>query len=125
MLAGHLISKEQIALAIQSTLIIIILEDIVSEVVCMSGASTATNKVKCGTLSSKNYSYSVNDTVFTKLRSATYESIPGDSCGTVYGGTTLKGINKGHVGKLGIYSHVDLAVKAIKYKYQTDFYIIF
>lgn len=100
-------------------------EDVVGEAVCMSGASTETNSIKCGTLKDRNYSWRVNDVLFTELRCATYTSASGDSGGTVFGGTTLKGINKGHNSGFGIYSQMELAMEAISDKYGTTFYIIF
>lgn len=100
-------------------------EDVVGDAVCMSGASMNTNPVSCGTLNSKNLSWTVNGTNFTKLRQATYTSTGGDSGGTVYGGTTLKGVNKGHKGSYGVYSQLELAMDAIYDKYGTTFYILF
>lgn len=77
-------------------------EDVVGEVVCMSGASSDTNPVSCGTLTSKNFSGTFSGISFTKLRKASYTSTDGDSGGTVYGTsgtlTKLKGVNKGNSG---------------------------
>jgi hypothetical protein len=100
-------------------------EDVVGEPVCMSGASSDTNVVKCGKLESKSFSGTFNGTAFTKLRKASYESIGGDSGGTVYGGTTLKGVNKGYSGSSGVYSHLEYCMRDLSSVSGRTFNIIF
>jgi hypothetical protein len=82
-------------------------EDVVGEAVCMSGASSNTNPVTCGTILNKNYSATISGFSFTKLRTASYTSNGGDSGGIVYNGSKLKGVDKGHTGSGdAIYSHM-------------------
>ncbi|WP_143044347.1 hypothetical protein [Paenibacillus sp. CF384] len=82
-------------------------EDVVGEVVRMSGASTATNSEQMGTITNKNFSVSVDGYNYTKLRLASYTSVGGDSGGTVYNGNKLKGINMGHSGTSAFYCQLE------------------
>ncbi|WP_338553155.1 S1 family peptidase [Paenibacillus sp. KS-LC4] len=100
-------------------------EDVVGEAICMSGASSDTNSVSCGTLNSKNYSATFSGTTFTKLRKASYTSVGGDSGGTVYGGTTLKGVNKGYSGSDGVYSHLEYVMSDLASSYGGAVHILF
>lgn len=54
-------------------------QDVVGELVCMSGASNDTNPVQCGYLETKNAAIDFSGSVFTNLRVATYRSAGGDS----------------------------------------------
>ncbi|MEK4042358.1 S1 family peptidase [Paenibacillus sp. FSL H8-0048] len=80
--------------------------DFVGNMVCMSGASSATNPVSCGTLLSKSVSYSVDGVGFSGLRSASYTSAPGDSGAPTYYSTVLMGINKGRYNGNAVYSYI-------------------
>ncbi|MFB6366777.1 S1 family peptidase [Paenibacillus elgii] len=100
-------------------------QDVVGELVCMSGASTDTNPVQCGYLESNNAAIDFSGSVYTKLRVATYRSVGGDSGGTVYGGTTLKGVNKGHLGTKGVYSHIEYGLRDLSKVSGRTFNLIF
>ncbi|QHW32017.1 hypothetical protein GZH47_15160 [Paenibacillus rhizovicinus] len=104
-------------------------EDVVGEVVCMSGSATDTNSVQCGTIVSTNYNTSIDGFNFSQLRKATYFSDGGDSGGTVYNGSKLKGINKGHVTDGGtryaIYSQLEKVMSALNNAYASTVSITF
>jgi hypothetical protein len=59
------------------------------------------------------------------LPKTSYESIGGDSGGTVYEGTTLKGVNKGYSGSSGVYSHLEYCIRDLNAVSGRIFNIIF
>ena len=74
----------------------------------------------CGTLLSKNKSgyWGSNNTWFDNLRVANYISDGGDSGGTIYSNSTLKGVHKGSFEENGTtyraYSHVTNVASRLK-----------
>lgn len=87
--------------------------DFAGSMVCMSGASSATNPVSCGTILSKSVSYSIDGVTFSNLRSASYTSAPGDSGAPTYYGTVLMGINKGRHNGNAVYSYIGNVLNAM------------
>ncbi|ASA20286.1 S1 family peptidase [Paenibacillus donghaensis] len=87
--------------------------DFAGNMVCMSGASSATNPVSCGTLLSKSVSYSIDGVSFSGLRSASYTSAPGDSGAPTYYSTVLMGINKGRHNGNAVYSYIGHVMNAL------------
>ncbi|HVF04287.1 MAG TPA: S1 family peptidase [Frankiaceae bacterium] len=69
-------------------------EDVLTERVCMSGATTGGER--CGTLMSKAISYTKNGMTFSGLRQATFQSNGGDSGGSVLNNSTAKGVVSGN-----------------------------
>ncbi|HAK0904640.1 TPA: trypsin-like serine protease, partial [Listeria monocytogenes] len=70
--------------------------DTVGQAVCKLGY--ATGKSQCGTLKSKNVSYTIAGAAFTELRGTNLTSTGGDSGGTMYNSFQYLGINKGSGG---------------------------
>ncbi|MBY0012044.1 S1 family peptidase [Paenibacillus typhae] len=87
--------------------------DFVGNMVCMSGASSATNPVSCGTVLSKSVSYSIDGVAFSGLRSASYTSAPGDSGAPTYYSTVLMGVNKGRHNGNAVYSYIGNVLNAL------------
>lgn len=104
-------------------------EDVIGEAVCMSGASSSTNPVSCGTLTNKNFATVAGGISFTKLRKASYTSTVGDSGGTVYSTsntlTKLKGVHKGSNGGEGVYSHLEYVMDGLNAAYGSAVNITF
>ncbi|MUG85389.1 hypothetical protein GNP92_03380 [Paenibacillus timonensis] len=87
--------------------------DFVGSMVCMSGASSSTNPVSCGTILSKSVAYSIDGVSFNSLRSASYTSAPGDSGAPTYYSTVLMGINKGRYNGNAVYSYIGNVLNAL------------
>ncbi|WP_157771327.1 hypothetical protein [Paenibacillus sonchi] len=82
--------------------------DFTGNMVCMSGASSATNPVSCGVILSRSVSYSIDN-----LRSASYTSAPGDSGAPTYYSTVLMGVNKGRHNGNAVYSYIQNVLNAL------------
>lgn len=80
-------------------------DETVGDAVCISGAKTQV--VKCGTLSTKNWSGNSGSFYFSGMRKATYQSAKGDSGAPIFLGGTAIGI---HSSSGGIYSHITRVV---------------
>ncbi|MFB9326760.1 S1 family peptidase [Paenibacillus aurantiacus] len=101
-------------------------EDNPGEVVYMSGSSTDTNPIQWGTIQNTNFSINLDGYSYEKLRTASFTSAGGDSGGTVYNGSKLKGIDTGHTGSgLAIYSHVEHVLAALKTKFGSTVSVIY
>ncbi|MDF2650843.1 MAG: hypothetical protein K0Q73_6648 [Paenibacillus sp.] len=77
--------------------------DNVGDYVCKSGRTTGFD---CGFIQSVDYSGFWGITYFTDIRTASFQSQPGDSGSPVFTGQTIKGVLKGTAGSYAAYSHI-------------------
>jgi hypothetical protein len=86
-------------------------EDVVGQIACKTGTTTGAT---CGTLKSRNVSYTIDGAFFYYLRGTDITSDRGDSGGTVYSGFIYLGITKGSGGGYShVYSHIDQVNQAL------------
>jgi hypothetical protein len=88
--------------------------DVVGEADCMAGYAS---NYRCGTLKDKSLDTSFNGKSFIYMRRVSYASIPGDSGGPHFYGTTIHGIQSGNhtnlAGTFAFYSHVDDVLRSL------------